>query len=299
MSSDPYILLVEDNLGDIRLVEAMFGDAPPGTLPELVWEQSVRAAAARLSHQPGCSALLLDLALPDSQGLEGLALLRDLAGNAPIIVLSGNDDEEIGLSAVVAGAQDYLVKGSFDASLLRRALQYASHRKRVEHELVKRAMHDHLTGLPTRALMLDRLRMALNGASRSGQGCALLFIDLDRFKQINDEFGHAAGDAVLVAAAQRMQAAVRASDTVARVGGDEFVVLLPAVAEAGVQQVVDKVREALLQPVPTHGRELTVGASIGVVEFKPGDAGAEELIARADQAMYAAKRDGRVVPRPG
>lgn len=295
MSHDPYILLVEDNPGDIRLVQAMFEDAPPGVLPELHWEQSVGAAAARLSNQPGCAALLLDLNLPDSHGLEALAKLRDLAGNAPIIVLSGNDDEEVGLSAVVNGAQDYLVKGAFDGALLRRALQYASHRKRVEQELIKRAMHDHLTGLPTRALLLDRLRMALNSAARSGSRGALLFIDLDRFKQVNDQHGHAAGDAVLLAAAQRMQAAIRSSDTVSRVGGDEFIVLLPGIGDEGAGAVAQKMLEALLQPVATQGLALTVGASIGVVEFSPGEATAEDLIARADRAMYTAKRAGRAV----
>lgn len=294
MTAEPYVLLVEDNPGDIRLVEAMFEDAPPGTLPELCWEQSLRAASARLSNQPGCTALLLDLALPDSHGLESLAVLRELAGNAPIIVLSGNDDEEVGLSAVVNGAQDYLVKGAFDGTLLRRALQYASHRKRVEQELIKRAMHDHLTGLPTRALVLDRLRMALNSASRNGSRGALLFIDLDKFKQINDSHGHAAGDAVLLASAQRMMATIRSSDTVSRVGGDEFIVLLPTIADGhGGQAVAYKLLEALSKPILTGGLELSVGASIGVIEFEPGEATADELIARADAAMYAAKRSGR------
>lgn len=294
MSSDPYILLVEDNPGDVRLVQTMFEDAPPGTLPELHWENSVRAAGARLSNQPGCTALLLDLALPDSHGLEALAVLRELAANAPIIVLSGNDDEDVGLSAVVAGAQDYLVKGSFDATLLRRALQYASHRKRVEQELVKRAMHDHLTGLPTRALMLDRLSMALNSATRSGNRGALLFIDLDRFKHINDHYGHAAGDAVLLASAERMLSAIRSSDTVSRIGGDEFIVLLPVIGDdADGQAVAQKILEALSQPILAQGHALSVSASIGVITFSPGDSSAEELIARADQAMYAAKRAGR------
>lgn len=292
--SDPYILLVEDNPGDIRLVQAMFEDAPPGSLPELRWEQSLRAAAAHLSNEPGCAAVLLDLALPDSQGLDTVGVLRDLAGDVPLIVLSGNDDEEVGLSAVVAGAQDYLVKGSFDASLLRRALQYASHRKRVEKELLKRAMHDHLTGLPTRALLMDRLRMALNSAARSGCRSALLFVDLDRFKQVNDEHGHAAGDAVLQAAAQRMLGMVRGSDTVSRLGGDEFVVLLSTVTdEDDGHAVARKLVEAVSAPMAHHGLTLSVSASVGVIEFRPGESSAEELIGRADAAMYEAKRARR------
>ncbi|WP_374563615.1 diguanylate cyclase domain-containing protein [Ideonella sp.] len=298
MSDSPYVLLVEDNPGDARLVRTMFDDAPPGTLPELRWDQTVRAAGLRLGREPGCTAVLLDLGLPDCDGLEALALLRDQTEQVPIIVLSGNDDEEVGLSAVVNGAQDYLVKGSFDAGLLRRALQYAAHRKRVEQKLIQRAMHDHLTGLPTRALLLDRLRMALNATDRSGSRGALLFIDLDHFKQVNDVHGHAAGDAVLLAAAQRMLAGVRASDTVSRVGGDEFIVLLPVVGpDDAAQAVAQKLLQALSMPVAVPGGEVGISASIGVVEFAAGEASAEQLIARADEAMYTAKREGRATVR--
>jgi two-component system, cell cycle response regulator len=298
MADSSYVLLVEDNPGDARLVRAMFDDAPTGTLPELRWDQTVHNAQLRLSREPGCVAVLLDLGLPDCAGVEALAMLRDQTEHVPIIVLSGNGDEEVGLSAVVNGAQDYLVKGSFDAGLLRRALQYATHRKRVEQKLIQRAMHDQLTGLPTRALLLDRLRMALNATDRSGNRGALLFIDLDRFKQINDLHGHAAGDAVLLAAAQRMLGAVRASDTVSRVGGDEFIVLLPQVGQPdAAQAVAQKLLQALAAPVPVPGGEAGVSASIGVVEFSAGEASAEELIARADEAMYAAKREGRATVR--
>lgn len=294
MISDPYILLVEDNPGDIRLVQAMFEDAPAGTLPQLRLEQSVRAAAACLSTRPGCQALLLDLSLPDSHGLETLAMLRDLAGNAPIVVLSGNYDENVGLSAVINGAQDYLVKGAFDASLLRRALQYALHRKRVEQELIKRAMHDPLTGLPSKTVLLDRLRVVLNSASRSGNKGALLFIDLDKFKQVNDTYGHAVGDQVLIACAQRMLGAIRSSDTVSRIGGDEFIVMLPMIGggDDDGQAVAEKILRALRQPMDLDGCELVISASIGLVNLKPGLASAEDLIARADEAMYVAKRTG-------
>jgi len=298
MADWPYVLLVEDNPGDARLVRAMFEDAPGGTLLELRWEQTAGAAGARLSRDPGCTAVLLDLGLPDCDGLEALALLRTQTEQLPVIVLSGNQDEEVGLCAVANGAQDYLVKGRFDARLLRRALQYATHRKRVELQLIQRAMHDHLTGLPTRALLLDRLRMALNATDRSGSRGALLFIDLDRFKQVNDEYGHATGDAVLLAAAQRMLDAVRASDTVSRVGGDEFVVLLPVVAlDDGAQVVAQKLLLALSAPVPVNGGVLQISASVGVVEFSNGEASAEQLIAYADEAMYAAKRSGHLALR--
>ncbi|HKX94947.1 MAG TPA: GGDEF domain-containing response regulator [Methylibium sp.] len=300
----PYVLLVEDHPGDAGLVQLMFEEAAPGSLPELVWETSARAGADRLLARPGCSGVLLDLNLPDSQGLEALGTLLEHAHDVPIVVLSGNDDEAVGLAAVVGGAQDYMVKGQFDGGQLRRALQYAAHRKRVEAELIARAMHDALTGLPTRTLLLDRLRMALGAAARSGGRGALLFVDLDRFKQVNDGYGHPAGDAVLRAAAARMTGAVRAIDTVARVGGDEFVVLLPVLAAGeDAELVAHKLLQALDAPVPVGAEQIRVGASIGVACFGPETVTsaaidpAETLIARADVAMYEAKGAGRSTVR--
>jgi diguanylate cyclase (GGDEF)-like protein len=300
----PYVLLVEDHPGDAGLVQLMFEEAAPGSLPELVWETSARAGADRLLARPGCSGVLLDLNLPDSQGLEALGTLLEHAHDVPIVVLSGNDDEAFGLAAVVGGAQDYMVKGQFDGGQLRRALQYAAHRKRVEAELIARAMHDALTGLPTRTLLLDRLRMALGAAARSGGRGALLFVDLDRFKQVNDGHGHAAGDAVLRAAAARMTGAVRAIDTVARVGGDEFVVLLPQLAAGeDAERVARKLLQALDAPIPVGAEQIRVGASIGLACFGPETVmsastdPAETLIARADVAMYEAKGAGRATVR--
>lgn len=295
-----YVLLIEDNPGDARLVRLMFDEAPPGGLPALQWEPTAAAGVERLLTQPGCAAVLLDLGLPDAQGLESLQRVRDHAEQVPIVVLSGNDDEEVGLAAVVAGAQDYLVKGSFDGAQLRRALQYAAQRKRIERELLQRAMHDPLTGLPTRTLLLDRLQMALGAALRGGHRGALLFVDLDRFKQVNDSHGHRAGDLVLQAVAERMRAAVRESDTVARVGGDEFIVLLPSIGQADDgEAVAAKLLAALLPPVDADGVALSVGASIGLVEFGAEPTSADALIDRADQAMYIAKRDGRATVRTG
>jgi diguanylate cyclase len=295
MPTQPYVLLVEDNPGDADLVRAMFEEAPPGSLPELRCEQTVSAACSRLTAQPHCRAVLLDLALPDSNGLEALLSVRERAAQVPIIVLSGNDDESVGLAAVIAGAQDYLIKGSFDGTLLRRAMLYATHRKRLEQELVKRAMHDPLTGLPTRTLLLDRLRVAMSTAARTGARGALLFVDLDRFKQINDQFGHSIGDLVLRTISRRMSSTVRASDTVSRVGGDEFVILLPSQeeGESDGMTVAHKLLAAVSEPIQCERGEFQVTASIGYVEFAGDDADPEDLIDKADASMYVAKREGR------
>jgi diguanylate cyclase (GGDEF)-like protein len=155
------------------------------------------------------------------------------------------------------------------------------------------AFHDSLTGLASRALFLDRLADALATAEREKATLALLFVDLDRFKQVNDTLGHAAGDALLIGVAQRIQAGLRAGDLAARFGGDEFAVMLAVVAERQALAIAHRIIAALERPYGIAGQEVRVGASVGVVLCPPGAYRAEELLVHADAAMYAAKRNGR------
>ena len=155
------------------------------------------------------------------------------------------------------------------------------------------ALHDALTGLPNRALMLDRLRVAIAHAERDDQRVALLLLDLDRFKEINDGFGHAAGDQLLRMVAGRLDAATRSGDTVARLGGDEFVVVLPRIdkdeAETRVVAVIEKLRRALrIACVLDEGR-VTVSASLGVALWPDNGNTPDELLEYADASMYRDK----------
>jgi diguanylate cyclase (GGDEF)-like protein len=163
-----------------------------------------------------------------------------------------------------------------------------------EEDALKRGFFDALTGLPNRALLLDRLQQALAAAARSGAGVGVLFLDLDHFKEVNDSFGHDAGDALLVGAAERLGALVRKNDTVARLGGDEFVMVISELADPGdAARVAAKVVEAFARPFPVAGQDLKVGASIGIA-LAPGDAtDGATLLKHADMAMYQAKREGR------
>lgn len=156
------------------------------------------------------------------------------------------------------------------------------------------ASHDSLTGLPNRRVFMDRLELALARSRRSGEPLALLFVDLDHFKDVNDRVGHAAGDELLRTVAQRMRDAVRETDTVARMGGDEFLVLLDGAVDCvAVGEVAQKLLDGLAPPVPYGAELLAVEASIGV-SFCPRDgATTGEIIAAADRAMYRAKTDGR------
>ena len=164
----------------------------------------------------------------------------------------------------------------------------------VTQELSHRVRHDDLTGLINRSTFWDRLDHRLAGAKRRTEGFAVLFLDLDGFKKVNDTFGHAAGDQLLVEIAHRISAQLRAGDTAARVGGDEFLVLLDEVSgEEAALAVADRINVALQLPFTADTHTFTTAASVGVA-LGPGDFGsADEIVAAADAAMYGAKRSGR------
>jgi len=164
--------------------------------------------------------------------------------------------------------------------------------KASEERVRHMALHDHLTGLPNRQLFLDRLDQALRRAKRGGVNVALIYIDLDHFKSLNDAYGHAHGDRVLVETALRLRACVRESDTVARLGGDEFVVVLPDLVQGDdALPVAEKIRQSLYDPELGGGR-LFLGASVGLALSPEHGQDQDALLAKADAAMYEAKRSG-------
>jgi diguanylate cyclase (GGDEF)-like protein len=171
--------------------------------------------------------------------------------------------------------------------------QDITERKRREDEARFLAYHDTLTGLPNRRLLDDRLRQALHLAQRRDARLAVMLVDLDDFKQINDAHGHRAGDAVLREVAARLAACVRKADTLARQGGDEFVVLIPDLAQTTDGQVVaEKVLRALAAPLQADGAPLRLGASIGISLYPADARDGDALLRNADAAMYRAKRAG-------
>src|SRR6266850_259130 len=247
-------MLVEDNAADVSLVRALLDEAGSADM-ELVEAGLVSEAEHLLQSEP-FDAILLDLTLPDSCGLESLNRVQRIAPHVPVVVLSGLTDESVALEAVKNGAQDYLLKGGCDGTVLARAVRYSAERKRAELEVRHSAQHDNLTGLPNRMLLLDRLGQALARARRERKLLALLFIDLDNFKTINDTKGHPVGDALLRSVASRLAACVRESDTVARIGGDEFTIVLPQIAHVDdISRFATKVLDEFRRPFQINGHE--------------------------------------------
>jgi diguanylate cyclase (GGDEF)-like protein len=167
-------------------------------------------------------------------------------------------------------------------------------RERAAQSRIERLAHfDMLTGLPNRALLIDRLTQESARAKRGARPFAVLMFDLDGFKKVNDTWGHAAGDQVLRQVAQRARECVRASDTIGRLGGDEFLALLPETTLEGAQGVAEKLREALRRPYDIQKTTATLGASVGIAVFPQHGTDSEDLQRAADGALYHSKREGK------
>jgi diguanylate cyclase (GGDEF)-like protein len=302
------LLLVEDNPTDAAVHTAMLRSTALSELFEIVLVGRLSECVVALAGEsPAC--VLLDMGLPDAQGVDGLMRIRTIAPDVPVVVLTGNNDETMGLDALQSGAQDYLVKGHVDGRLLARSIRYAIERMRGEQRMHFLAFHDPLTDLANRALFADRLRAALTPSqsrSTAGDGSrsgsltadwqptpAVLVIDLDYFKVVNDSLGHASGDLLLQAVALRLQAVVRPSDTVARLGGDEFAILCEGASAEQASRVAQRVVDVLAAPIVVEGAEAFVGASVGVAVARAGSMDGDGLIRDADIAMYRAKEQGR------
>jgi len=274
----------------------MFGEMLRASWSEgllVVHAERLSDAAHELrEHPPTCA--LLDLGEPDADQLAQLEQIRTAAANAPVIVLCERDDEGLALAAVRAGAQDFLLKPQLHPALLRRAVKYAVERKRSEVQLVHQALHDSVTGLPNRALFLDRLGVALDRARRSHASIAVFFLDVDNFKDINDSFGHACGDRLLIGLAERLQTMLRPMDTVARFGGDEFTFLFEDLGgEREVVLIAERINRAVQLPIGLGQNDVSVTVSIGIAIVSDPSTTAEAVIRDADAAMYRAKELGR------
>ena len=292
------ILHLEDNPNDAELIQSLLTNAGIRCEALLV---DARAEFEHMLRQGGFDLILSDYTLPSFDGLTALDLARERCPKVPFIFVSGTLGEDVAVDALKHGATDYILKERPYrlAPAVERALREVRERADWEVRINQLAFYDSLTGLPNRALIEDRLALALAQARRAGRGMALLFFDLDGFKSVNDSLGHAVGDRLLTEVGLRVSRCLREGDTASRWGGDEFVVLLPDLGRRqsevsqGARHVAEKIREALAAPFAFGPHEVMVTASIGIALF-PSDADkAAEIIKQADTAMYFAKEQGR------
>lgn len=287
------LLQVEDSEDDATLVGRALSRAGYDVCARRV------DTAADLRHELATAdwdLVIADYTMPGFTGTTALSIVRERHADVPFIFVSGTVGEDTAVAAMRTGAHDYIMKANLArlAPAVERELREAAIRR--ERQLANQrvaylAYHDSLTDLPNRALFHDRLQQALLRSHRDEKGLALLLIDLDGFKEINDALGHHAGDLVLQEVATRLRGTLRASDTVARLGGDEFAVLLPATDVNRAELAARKVLHDLEHPFEADGRPLMVSASIGIAGAPVHAATGEELLQKADSAMYLAKSD--------
>ena len=239
--------------------------------------------------------ILLDLSLPDSQGLETYRAIHARDPEVPVLVLSGLNDESVALKAVNEGAQDFLRKSKVDSELLPRAIRYAIERHGMLAQVRQLAVNDELTGLLNRRGFLLLAEHQRSLADRKGTSLGLVFIDVDRFKTINDTCGHEEGDRALKELAGLLQRTFRRSDVVARLGGDEFIVLMTDIKGAGVQIVLDRLAKSLAAFNHETQYPWNLSISLGVALYESAHpVTLEALMASADQSMYQAKAQSRL-----
>lgn len=293
MPESQKILIIEDDRLQYLVTEKLLANARMARFAA-DWARSYEEGL-RMLVSGNYAACLLDFQLGEHDGLELLREARIRNCHTPVIFLTADSSERIDEAAMEAGASDYLVKGEITPRMLERSIRYSLKLGEAMKELRRLATRDALTGLLNRRAFDTLLAEETDRARRLGHPLALVMLDLDHFKTINDTHGHPAGDAVLAAAARVLEAEVRTIDRAARVGGEEFAVLLMETdaneALAVASRLVDAVRG---RPVDVGGgRTLAVTVSAGVAALTTNGEGGAAFLGAADRALYTAKRAGR------
>lgn len=255
---------------------------------------------ASLHNKNHYDLILLDMHMPDMSGLSVIKALQAVAVDPYLPVVAITGDRSLKQAVLKSGARDFITKPYDLAELalrIRNALEVrllykaAKENRRIQEE---RAFHDPLTGLPNRRLLENRIDHGIAHAAREGRKMALMYLDIDGFKQVNDRHGHLHGDKLLITIAHRLQENKRQEDTLARIGGDEFIFLLPHLASKNdVIKSATRILHAMEAPFEIDGVELSSTTSIGIA-FYPEDAqDRASLVGAADKALYAAKHAGK------
>ncbi|NJM52476.1 MAG: EAL domain-containing protein [Blastocatellia bacterium] len=287
------VLLVDDDEDDYMLTKYIFDEFKDNSY-ELEWTMNYDVALKDMT-ETAHDIYLVDYRLGAHNGLDLLQKAISGGCRSPIILLTGQGDKEVDFMAMQAGAADYLVKGEFEAPLLERAIRYSLRHAQSMERLLHEALHDSLTGLPNRTKFSEVLSDALKKAKRIRTArFAVLFLDLDRFKVINDSLGHLIGDKLLVETSRRLQSCLRPYDVVARFGGDEFVIFIcDAENVEVVLEISERLQREISAPFKIDGHEIFTSTSIGITLYDDSYDLPEDILRDADSAMYQAKTEGK------
>ena len=282
------VLVIEDNLEYASMLQVLFETKASQFEPIHV---NGIEKALRYLRQQRPDVILMDLSLPESSGLDSFLEIYAHASDIPIVVLTNCNDQDLAIKAIRRGAQDYLVKGEVEQTLLMRALSFAIERHRMLVTLQHLSLNDDLTDLLNRRGFLSLAQQQIKIAKRADWESILLFADLDGLKEINDTFGHPEGDRALRAVANILKETFRSSDLIARLGGDEFVVLAINFCSSGIKTLTKR----LLDNVESYNAQnplYPLSLSYGVARFDPrNQLSIEELISKADEALYKNKKN--------
>jgi len=293
--SEPFaapILVVDDDEQTLALLTEVLEPLGQPVIASRSGEEALqRLAGAEFA------AIVLDVSIPGMDGFQIAGLIKSHPDccHVPLIFLTGDISADKMRAGYALGAADYLFK-PFEPEVLRSKVAVFIDLARLRNQariLTRRALHDPLTGLPNRILFLDRLELALGRLARDQTSLAVLFLDLDGFKGINDRHGHAVGDQVLVETATRIQRAIRATDTAARFGGDEFLILCEQLTDIkAIEPLLARIKTSVEQPLTLGGQPIAIRASIGSTATGIAES-AEALITQADHAMLRGKTTRR------
>src|SRR3989338_5024582 len=289
------VLFVEDNPEYAGIIRKRLSEAiHPCFFVEHV--EDIQSAFECLQKKERFDVVLLDLHLPDSQGLVTFLQIHARAPAIPVVVLTSLDDETVGFEAVRKGAQEYLVKGRAEGKFFPQILRYAIERHRLLEELRGMSLTDDLTGLYNRRGFSLLVKQQLELARRNKQRSHLIFFDVDKLKQINDVYGHLEGDKALVQVAEIFKATFRKSDIKARLGGDEFSVFAIKTGAADAKLIAAKLHERVESFNQQRNFPFKLSLSAGAAFFDPQKpCSLEELMGEADRAMYRHKRGEQVL----
>lgn len=301
------LLIVEDDLRSALALCELLANSDNPTFA--IQHVTTAGAACDAISTGNIDVVILDLGLPDAHDLEALRRLEQCVDEIPVIVLTGEGDETLAADALHYGAEDYLLKGAFDYDSLLRSIRYAVERHRgvrdlarmkkelesANRDLERLTLVEPLTELLNRRGLQQALSREVQTLSRTGsKTTAVLVVDLDDFKTINENLGHSVGDVVLKEMGRRLRAAVRAVDYVGRLGGDEFMLILPDTERTEVTRVAERIRLAISTAVVQHANgTVTLTASIATVLLTPEMPAVDQLLSHAHLLLSRAKREGK------